>query len=55
MKHFLYILRSEVKETYYIGVSDDPERRLAYHNGESKGYTRQISLVGIPFLFPSYK
>ncbi|MCW9705769.1 GIY-YIG nuclease family protein [Fodinibius salsisoli] len=41
MKHFLYILRSEVKETYYIGVSDDPERRLAYHNGESKGYTRR--------------
>ncbi|HLR24406.1 MAG TPA: GIY-YIG nuclease family protein [Fodinibius sp.] len=41
MVYFLYILRSEEKETYYIGISDAPERRLKYHNGESKGYTQK--------------
>lgn len=41
MNYFLYILRSKQKETYYIGVSDDPHRRLNYHNGESKGYTQK--------------
>ena len=32
MKHFLYILRSEVKQTYYTGISNDPDRRLHFHN-----------------------
>jgi putative endonuclease len=41
MTYFLYILRSEQKETYYVGASDNPDRRLIYHNGESKGYTRK--------------
>jgi len=41
MSNHLYILRSEIKETYYIGVSDDPKRRLEYHNLEKKGYTNR--------------
>ncbi|MDZ7719451.1 MAG: GIY-YIG nuclease family protein [Balneolaceae bacterium] len=41
MDYFLYILQSEIKETYYIGSSDNPQRRLPYHNAESKGYTQR--------------
>ena len=41
MNYYLYILKSASKETYYTGVSDDPERRLRYHNSESKGYTQR--------------
>jgi putative endonuclease len=39
MNYFLYILKSEKKETYYTGCSDDPERRCYFHNNDSKGYT----------------
>ncbi len=41
MNYYLYILKSASKETNYTGVSDDPERRLRYHNSESKGYTQR--------------
>ena len=42
MQWFLYILCSEIKETYYTGVSRNPERRLYFHNNdEKKGYTRR--------------
>jgi putative endonuclease len=41
MNYFLYILQSQSKETFYIGSSDDPERRIEYHNAESKGYTKR--------------
>lgn len=40
-RYYLYILRSEVKETYYVGYSDDPDRRLGYHNRERQGYTQR--------------
>ncbi|MFO7798566.1 MAG: GIY-YIG nuclease family protein [Rhodohalobacter sp.] len=36
MKYFLYILRSEVKETYYVGLSNDPHRRLHFHNTDDR-------------------
>ena len=36
MDHFLYILRSEVKETYYVGESNNPENRLFFHNNSDK-------------------
>lgn len=39
MNYFLYLLQSEIKETYYIGSSDTPERRHYFHNHDSKGYT----------------
>ncbi|NBC28057.1 MAG: GIY-YIG nuclease family protein [Bacteroidetes bacterium] len=41
MSYYVYILRSTIKETYYYGSSDDPDRRLPYHNSESKGYTQR--------------
>ena len=41
MAYHLYILKSDKKDTYYSGSSEDPERRLIYHNSESKGYTRR--------------
>ena len=41
MSYYLYILKSEVKDTYYIGSSDDPLRRLSYHNSEHKGHTQR--------------
>ena len=40
ISYYVYILRSELKETYYYGSSDDPDRRLPHHNGESKGYAQ---------------
>ncbi len=42
MNYYLYILQSQVKETFYVGSSDEPKRRVKYHNGESKGYTRRF-------------
>ena len=41
MKYYLYILQAEVKESYYTGVSDDPDRRHFFHNNDGKGYTRR--------------
>ena len=42
MRYYLYILRSTQKETYYIGISSDPERRVYFHNrDECTGYTRR--------------
>lgn len=41
MNYYVYILRSTIKETYYYGSSEDPDRRLPHHNGESKGYTQR--------------
>jgi putative endonuclease len=32
MKHFLYILKSKKDNELYIGISQDPERRLVRHN-----------------------
>lgn len=39
MRYYLYILRSEKRETYYTGSSDDPVNRCFFHNNQSKGYT----------------
>jgi putative endonuclease len=36
MEHFLYLLKSEVKETYYTGISKDPEQRLFFHNNSDR-------------------
>lgn len=41
MNYYLYILQSEIKETYYVGSSDEPKRRNRYHHSESKGYTQR--------------
>jgi len=36
---WLYILKSESAEKYYVGVSTDPQRRLMFHNSIEKGFT----------------
>ena len=44
MECFLYILESEVKATYYTGISSDPEQRLFFHNhADRKKYTLRYS------------
>lgn len=49
MTYFLYILRSEQKETYYTGVSEDSERRFHFHNTDSKGYTLAYRPWGLAY------
>lgn len=39
MKYFLYILKSETHAKYYTGISQNPHRRLEYHNTLEKGFT----------------
>ncbi|MEE9431923.1 MAG: GIY-YIG nuclease family protein [Melioribacteraceae bacterium] len=39
MKYFLYILQSENSQKYYIGISQNLELRLTYHNSTEKGFT----------------
>jgi putative endonuclease len=41
MSCYLYIIRSEVKETYYTGVSENIDQRLISHNTSPGGYTRK--------------
>ena len=36
MKYYLYILQSEVKESYYVGMSNNPDRRLHFHNTDDR-------------------
>ena len=39
MNYFVYILQSEKDESFYIGYSIDPIKRLVKHNSANKGYT----------------
>ncbi|MEW6508697.1 MAG: GIY-YIG nuclease family protein, partial [Bacteroidota bacterium] len=39
MNWFLYILKSKLNEKHYIGISQNPVRRLEYHNSIEKGFT----------------
>jgi putative endonuclease len=39
MGHFLYILQSADNGRYYVGRSQNPERRLEHHNTTSTGFT----------------
>ncbi len=39
MECFVYILESEMDATYYVGVSEDPLKRLEKHNLPHKGFT----------------
>jgi putative endonuclease len=38
---FLYILYSKSLNEYYVGISNNPQRRLFYHNMSHKGWTRR--------------
>ncbi len=39
MKYFLYILHSKNYDKYYVGISNNPQRRLHFHNTVEKGFT----------------
>ena len=39
--YYVYILQSTVKETYYTGSSNNPERRLFFHNAGREKYTKR--------------
>ncbi|HRN25422.1 MAG TPA: GIY-YIG nuclease family protein [Ignavibacteriaceae bacterium] len=39
MNYYLYILRSLNFERYYVGISENVERRLKFHNTIEKGFT----------------
>ena len=39
MAYYIYILQSETDGTYYLGSSQDPEKRLEKHNAPHHGYT----------------
>ncbi|PWA11413.1 GIY-YIG nuclease family protein [Flavobacterium laiguense] len=44
MNHFVYILYSPTKDTYYIGETSDLENRLHWHNsGEFKSAYSKIT------------
>ncbi|MBI2612635.1 GIY-YIG nuclease family protein [Candidatus Kaiserbacteria bacterium] len=50
--YFLYILRSRVRNRHYIGISDDPTRRLSQHNAgavrSTKSYRPWVLLYKEP-------
>ena len=39
MECFLYILKSKAANKFYVGISQNPKRRLEYHNSFEKGFT----------------
>jgi putative endonuclease len=39
MRYYLYILVSKSSGKYYVGISQNPKRRLEYHNTLEKGFT----------------
>ena len=39
MRYWVYILHSEEFDRYYVGQSDNPERRLEFHNSIERGFT----------------
>ncbi len=39
MAYYVYIIQSELAGTYYVGSSQDPEKRLEKHNRPHKGFT----------------
>lgn len=45
MKHFVYILISTASQDFYIGETDDMERRLEWHNSHffKKSFTSKRS------------
>ena len=45
MKYFVYILQSKKNNKFYIGFSDDVERRLSQHNAGRNKSTKS----GVPW------
>jgi putative endonuclease len=49
MKYWLYILSSQSSGKYFIGISENPQRRLLYHNSIEKGFTSRCRPLEIVF------
>ncbi|MBU1885672.1 GIY-YIG nuclease family protein [Patescibacteria group bacterium] len=39
--YFIYILQSQIDQSYYIGYSQDPKKRLLAHNNGLTKYTKR--------------
>ena len=39
MEYYLYILESKSTGIHYTGISQNPHKRLGYHNSVEKGFT----------------
>lgn len=39
MGHWLYILKSESADKYYVGETRDIDQRLEFHNNSGRGFT----------------
>ena len=50
MKYYLYIIKSQVVDKYYTGISQNPQRRLEYHNTLEKGFTSRYRPWKIVFV-----
>ena len=57
MRCFLYILKSETNDIYYTGQSENPPKRLLFHNSIEKGFTARYRPWRIVFQqdFPDRK
>ncbi|MBA4310885.1 MAG: excinuclease ABC subunit C [Chlorobiaceae bacterium] len=42
MKHYIYILKSLSADKFYIGYSQNPAKRLLFHNTIDKGFTARF-------------
>jgi putative endonuclease len=47
--YYLYILKSQVSNKYYTGSSDNPQKRLGFHNTIEKGFTSRYRPWNIVF------
>jgi len=44
--YYIYILQSQKDNTFYVGISDNPERRLIEHNkGKSKYTSKKLPWI----------
>ncbi|RPI70816.1 MAG: GIY-YIG nuclease family protein [Ignavibacteriales bacterium] len=50
MGYYLYILKSDSAGKYYMGSSENPERRLSFHNSLEKGFTSRYRPWRIVFV-----
>lgn len=54
--YFVYIIENEADRSWYIGFTDDLERRLGEHNGKIGGkYTRSKVGGWEPIYYEAYK
>ena len=50
---WLYALRNEINEEIYVGISDNPDRRIIEHNKGKNRYTKAF-MPWSPFYYARY-